>query len=112
MVTLERRFHGIDERSVPVRAAIVGKKDPRVFLRGLGAVQGTNTVVVRSLVDAQIDSLAFGQGQIVQSARGVAPAALLLGMAMARTSRIALVSMSEYATLSLQRMRRVFVEHP
>jgi multidrug efflux system membrane fusion protein len=56
---------GGDQRRVPVQAAIVGKKDYPVFLQGLGTVQATNTVVVRSRVDGQIDKLAFKQGQIV-----------------------------------------------
>ena len=52
--------------AVPVTIATVAKADFPVFLTGLGTVQGFNTVVVRSRVDGQIDSIAFKEGQLVK----------------------------------------------
>src|SRR5438477_3888484 len=70
------RFHGAEtsttaQKSAPkappmrVSIASVEKADFPVYLTGLGAVQGFNTVVVRTRVDGQIDKIAFQEGQSV-----------------------------------------------
>src|ERR1700676_2496014 len=51
--------------AVRVTAAPVEKADFPVYLTGLGAVQGFNTVLVRTRVDGQIDKVAFKEGQLV-----------------------------------------------
>jgi len=51
---------------VPVTVASVEKTDFPVYLEGLGTVQGFNTVVVRTRVDGQIDTIAFKEGQLVK----------------------------------------------
>jgi multidrug efflux system membrane fusion protein len=51
---------------VQVKLASVEKSDFPVYLGGLGTVQGFNTVVVRTRVDGQIDTIAFTEGQIVK----------------------------------------------
>ena len=43
----------------------MGKRDVPVFIEGLGTVQATNAVTVRSRVDGQITKIAFKEGQIV-----------------------------------------------
>jgi membrane fusion protein, multidrug efflux system len=50
----------------PVHVAIVERKDFPVVLNGLGTVQPTNTVTVRSRVDGQIEKVGFEEGQMVQ----------------------------------------------
>src|SRR5262249_49654800 len=50
----------------PVHVAIVEKKELRIFLTGLGTVQPTNMVTVRSRVDGQIQKVAFEEGQMVR----------------------------------------------
>ena len=49
----------------PVHVAMVERRDVPVVLNGLGTVQATNTVTVRSRVDGQIEKVAFEEGQIV-----------------------------------------------
>jgi membrane fusion protein, multidrug efflux system len=49
----------------PVHVAIVERKDFPVVLNGLGTVQPTNTVTVRSRVDGQVEKVAFEEGQMV-----------------------------------------------
>src|ERR1700676_779683 len=51
--------------AVRVTAAPVEKADFPVYLTGLGAVQGFNTVLVRTRVDGKIDKVAFKEGQLV-----------------------------------------------
>lgn len=51
---------------VPVTVARVETADFPVYLEGLGTVQGFNTVVVRTRVDGQIDTIAFKEGQLVK----------------------------------------------
>jgi multidrug efflux system membrane fusion protein len=51
---------------VPVKTAAVEKADFPVYLTGLGTVQGFNTVLVRTRVDGQINSVAFKEGQFVK----------------------------------------------
>jgi membrane fusion protein, multidrug efflux system len=50
----------------PVRVATVEKKDFPIVLTGLGTVQATNTVTVRSRVDGQIEKVAFEEGQMLK----------------------------------------------
>jgi multidrug efflux system membrane fusion protein len=49
----------------PVQVAIVETKAFPVVLNGLGTVQATNTVTVRSRVDGQIERVGFEEGQMV-----------------------------------------------
>lgn len=51
----------------PVHIAVVEKRDFPVYLNGLGTVQATNTVTVRSRVDGQITKVAFEEGQMVRA---------------------------------------------
>jgi membrane fusion protein, multidrug efflux system len=51
----------------PVHVATVGKKPFPVILSGLGTVQATNTVTVRSRVDGQIEKVGFEEGQMVKA---------------------------------------------
>ena len=50
----------------PVHTAVVETKSFPVFLSGLGTVQATNTVTVRSRVDGQIERVAFEEGQMIK----------------------------------------------
>src|SRR5262245_60486899 len=50
----------------PVHVVRVERQDFPVVLTGLGTVQATNTVTVRSRVDGQIDKVAFQEGQMVK----------------------------------------------
>lgn len=50
----------------PVRVATVEKKDFPIALTGLGTVQATNMVTVRSRVDGQIEKVAFEEGQMLK----------------------------------------------
>jgi multidrug efflux system membrane fusion protein len=45
---------------------VVETKSFPVFLNGLGTVQATNTVTVRSRVDGQIERVAFEEGQMIK----------------------------------------------
>jgi len=50
----------------PVHTAVVETKSFPIFLNGLGTVQATNTVTVRSRVDGQIERVAFEEGQMIK----------------------------------------------
>src|SRR5215475_9273111 len=50
----------------PVHVAVVERRTFPVVLVGLGAVQATNMVTVRSRVDGQIEKVAFEEGQMVR----------------------------------------------
>ncbi len=52
-------------QAATVHTAIVETKSFPVLLNGLGTVQATNTVTVRSRVDGQIERVAFDEGQMV-----------------------------------------------
>jgi multidrug efflux system membrane fusion protein len=54
------------QAAAPVHAALVERTDFPVFLNGLGTVQATNTVTVRSRVDGQIEKVGFEEGQMVK----------------------------------------------
>ena len=51
---------------VPVHVGAVEKMPFPLVLNGLGTVQATNTVTVRSRVDGQIEKVGFEEGQIVK----------------------------------------------
>ena len=51
--------------AVPVTLATASAVDVPVLLDGLGTVQAYNTVVVRTRVDGQIDTVGFKEGQMV-----------------------------------------------
>lgn len=51
--------------AAPVHVATVEKRDVPVFIDGLGTVQATNAVTVKSRIDGQITKIAFEEGQIV-----------------------------------------------
>jgi membrane fusion protein, multidrug efflux system len=53
--------------AAPVRTVTVEKRNFPVYLNGLGTVQATNTVTVRSRVDGQITRVGFEEGQMVQT---------------------------------------------
>ena len=59
----------LSAQAAPVHVAIVESKTFPVVLNGLGTVQATNTVTVRSRVDGQIEKVAFEEGQMVQGGR-------------------------------------------
>jgi membrane fusion protein, multidrug efflux system len=50
----------------PIHVAPVERTDFPVILNGLGTVQATNTVTVRSRVDGQIEKVGFDEGQMVR----------------------------------------------
>ena len=51
---------------VPVHVGTVERKPFPLILNGLGTVQATNVVTVRSRVDGQIEKVAFEEGQMVK----------------------------------------------
>jgi membrane fusion protein, multidrug efflux system len=51
--------------AAPVRVGVVEKQAFPIYLNGLGTVQATNTVTVRSRVDGQVIKVAFEEGQMV-----------------------------------------------
>ena len=51
--------------AAPVHVATVERRDVPVLIDGLGTVQATNAVTVKSRVDGQITRIAFEEGQIV-----------------------------------------------
>ena len=53
-------------QAAPVHVGGRGTKPFPVVLNGLGTVQATNTVTVRSRVDGQIEKVAFEEGQMVK----------------------------------------------
>jgi multidrug efflux system membrane fusion protein len=65
--TGQKRAGSAQGAAVPVTIAPVQKADFPVYLNGLGTVQGFNTVVVRTRVDGQIDTIAFKEGQLVNA---------------------------------------------
>jgi membrane fusion protein, multidrug efflux system len=52
-------------QAAPVHVAVVEIKPFPIALNGLGTVQATNTVTVRSRVDGQIEKVGFEEGQMV-----------------------------------------------
>ena len=54
---------------MPVTAAQVSTRDVPIYLDGLGTVQASNTVAIRSQVDGKLASVNFVEGQQVKRAR-------------------------------------------
>src|SRR5215470_310230 len=54
------------EQAAPVHVAVVERRAFPITLTGLGTVQATNTVTVRSRVDGQIEKVGFEEGQMVK----------------------------------------------
>lgn len=52
--------------SIPVAVAAAEQRDFPVYLSGLGSVQASNTVSLKSRVDGQIVQIAFQEGQFVK----------------------------------------------
>lgn len=52
-------------QSAPVHVGVAKKGSFAINLNGLGTVQATNSVVVRSRVDGQIEKVAFEEGQML-----------------------------------------------
>jgi membrane fusion protein, multidrug efflux system len=76
----------------PVHVAVVESKQFPVVLNGLGTVQATNTVTVRSRVDGQIEKVAFEEGQMVNEGDLLvqidpAPFKAALGQAVAKLAQ-------------------------
>lgn len=57
---------GAGPQPIPVAVAIAERKDVPVYLEGLGSVQASNTVSLKSRVDGQIVQIAFKEGQFVK----------------------------------------------
>jgi multidrug efflux system membrane fusion protein len=53
--------------AIPVTPGRVATKDMPVYVRGLGTVQGFNTVTIKSRVDGQITQVLFNEGQEVNA---------------------------------------------
>ena len=76
----------------PVRVAKVETKPFPIVLNGLGTVQATNTVTVRSRVDGQIEKVAFDEGQMLKEGDLLAqidpaPFQATLGQAVAKLAQ-------------------------
>ncbi|MBO0740001.1 MAG: efflux RND transporter periplasmic adaptor subunit [Hyphomicrobiaceae bacterium] len=56
----------VRQNGAPVHVAVVETGSFPVILNGLGTVQATNTVTVRSRVDGQIEKVGFEEGQMVR----------------------------------------------
>jgi multidrug efflux system membrane fusion protein len=74
---------------VPVTLTRPARRDVPVFLRGLGAVAATKTVLVRSRVDGTLDRVAFTEGDEIKAGELIAqidprPYQAALDQAMAR----------------------------
>jgi multidrug efflux system membrane fusion protein len=57
---------GIGPQAIPVAVAAAERRDVPVYQEGLGAVQASNTVSLKSRVDGQIVQIAFKEGQNVK----------------------------------------------
>ena len=55
------------QNGAPVHVAVVKTRSFPVILNGLGTVQATNMVTVRSRVDGQIEKVGFEEGQMVRA---------------------------------------------
>src|SRR5258708_7165518 len=54
-----------EERPIPVRTAVVQRRDMPVLISGLGTVTAFKTVTLRSRVDGELVQVAFTEGQMV-----------------------------------------------
>jgi multidrug efflux system membrane fusion protein len=50
---------------IPVTVAAVARRDVPIFLQGLGTVQASNTIAIRSQIDGKLQSVNFTEGQEV-----------------------------------------------
>lgn len=57
---------GVGPQAIPVTVAAAEQRDFPVYLSGLGSVQASNTVSLKSRVDGQIVQIAFKEGQYVK----------------------------------------------
>ena len=57
---------GAGPQAIPVAVAAAERQDVPVYLSGLGTVQASNTVSLKSRVDGQIVQIAFREGQFVK----------------------------------------------
>ena len=57
---------GAGPQPIPVAVAAAERRDVPVYLEGLGSVQASNTVSLKSRVDGQIVQIAFKEGQSVK----------------------------------------------
>jgi multidrug efflux system membrane fusion protein len=79
-------------QAAPVHVAVVETKGFPIVLNGLGTVQATNSVTVRSRVDGQIEKVGFEEGQMVQEGDLLvqidpAPFKAALGQAVAKLAQ-------------------------
>jgi membrane fusion protein, multidrug efflux system len=51
--------------AVPVTVATAARRDVPIFLQGLGTVQASNTIAIRSQIDGKLQSVDFDEGQEV-----------------------------------------------
>jgi multidrug efflux system membrane fusion protein len=51
--------------AVPVTVAAAARRDVPIYLRGLGTVQASNTIAIRSQIDGKLQSVDFVEGQEV-----------------------------------------------
>ncbi len=58
--------------AVPVTVAPAATRDVPIFLQGLGTVQATNTVAIRSQIDGKLTSVDFTEGQEVHAGETLA----------------------------------------
>jgi multidrug efflux system membrane fusion protein len=78
--------------AVPVTVATVAHRDVPIFLQGLGTVQASNTIAIRSQIDGKLQSVDFVEGQEVHRGDTLAvidPRALraALDQAVAKTAQ-------------------------
>jgi len=66
VASTQQKAAAATSRAVPVSVAKVGRQDLPVYLTGLGSVAASNTVSVKSLVDGQLVTVAFKEGQQVR----------------------------------------------
>jgi membrane fusion protein, multidrug efflux system len=57
---------GVGPQPIPVAVAAAERRDVPVFQEGLGSVQASNTVSLKSRVDGQIVQISFKEGQFVK----------------------------------------------
>ena len=57
---------GVGPQPIPVAVAAAERRDVPVYQSGLGSVQASNTVSLKSRVDGQIVQIAFKEGQFVK----------------------------------------------
>ncbi len=76
--------------AVPVTVAMAASRDVPIFLQGLGTVQASNTIAVRSQIDGKLQSVSFVEGQEVHKGDTLAvidPRALQAALDQARAKK-------------------------